>query len=140
MKKLKMIDREECVRCGSPETTKHLLWECYQANKVWSAFNAMMTNIGHYKDCVDSYENIYNHASSSAITTIKLKVIQELIQINRPINWNKEKALSVALEIVNIEKYNSKLNNQIKEFIAKWKTIEANLLKYKTSLSLSYNQ
>jgi hypothetical protein len=29
MKKLKMVDSELCLRCGSPETTKHLLWECF---------------------------------------------------------------------------------------------------------------
>ena len=137
MKKLKMMNSDECLRCGSPETTKHLLWECYQAHKVWIAFNDLLKNIGFPNDCVESYDKIYNHSSSAAITTIKIKTIQELIQIDRPTNWNKERVVSMALEIVNIEKYNSKVNNCLREYNVKWKEIEDNVYKYKLLSSLS---
>jgi hypothetical protein len=130
MKKLKMIDSDECMRCGAPETTRHLLWECFQASKVWEAFNILLSHIGCSNDCVDSYEKIYQHAASSAITTIKLRVIQALIQIDRPTNWNKEKAINIAIEIINIEKYNYKVNNQTDKYMAKWNTIEAKIYKY----------
>jgi hypothetical protein len=131
MKKLKMVDSELCFRCGAPETTKHLLWECFQAYKVWNEYNNMLIYLGLSRDCVNSYDKIYNHASSSAITTIKLKLIQVLIQIDRPTNWNKDNVINAALEIIKIEKYNAKINNHLNKFDAKWKEIENNIYRYK---------
>ena len=135
MKKLKMVDSELCLRCGSPETMKHLLWECFQAYKVWDVFNNMLIYLGLSRDCVNSYDKIYNHAGSSAITTIKLKLIQVLIQIDRPTNWNKDNVINAALEIIKIEKYNAKINNHLTKFKAKWNEIENNIYKYKLSAS-----
>jgi hypothetical protein len=95
----------------------------------------MLIYLGLSRDCVNSYDKIYNHAGSSAITTIKLKLIQVLIQIERPTNWNKDNVIKAALEIIKIEKYNAKINNHLTKFNSKWNEIENNIYKYKLSAS-----
>jgi hypothetical protein len=52
--------------------------------------------------------------------------------MDRPTNWNKEKAINIAIEIINIEKYNYKVNNQTDKYMAKWNTIEHKIYKYKS--------
>jgi hypothetical protein len=131
MKKFKMIESDECLRCGNPETTRHLLWDCHHANNIWTLFNNLLINIGSPQDSVKSYDELYCNASSAAITTLKLKIIQELIQIDRPTNWNKEIILSVILEIIKIEKYISLTNNNLKQYNNKWNSIEDKIYKYK---------
>jgi hypothetical protein len=54
-----------------------------------------------------------------------------MIQIERPINWSKEKVINVALEIINIEKYISVSNNKTTQFNKDWKRFEENIYKYK---------
>jgi len=38
MFKFKMVQSQECDRCGQIETIKHVLWECVRAKKVWDFF------------------------------------------------------------------------------------------------------
>ena len=54
-----------------------------------------------------------------------------MIQIDRPINWNKEKVINVALETIKIEKYISLTNNKLKQYKKDWNRIEENIYKYK---------
>jgi hypothetical protein len=131
MKKFKMVESDECQRCGSQETLTHLLWECYQAKNIWGHFNKLLSNIGCPLDIVNNYDEVFTHASSTAVTIIKIKIIQEMIQIERPINWSKEKVINVALEIINIEKYISVSNNKTTQFNKDWKRFEENIYKYK---------
>jgi hypothetical protein len=126
-----MVESDECQRCGSQETLTHLLWECYQAKNIWGHFNKLLSNIGCPLDIVNNYDEVFTHASSTAVTIIKIKIIQEMIQIERPINWSKEKVINVALEIINIEKYISVSNNKTTQFNKDWKRFEENIYKYK---------
>jgi exonuclease III len=36
MKRFKMIDSDECSRCGNKENLEHLVWECHQSRRIWS--------------------------------------------------------------------------------------------------------
>jgi hypothetical protein len=78
-----------------------------------------------------NYDDIFNHARSAAVSTIKIKIIQEMIQIDRPINWNKEKVINVALKIIKIKKYISLTNNKFKQYKKDWNRIEESIYKYK---------
>jgi hypothetical protein len=55
---------------------------------------------------------------------IRIKIIQELIQIRRPINWNMENIRSVVEELVRIERHNYKEKHQTNQFENKWKFVK----------------
>jgi hypothetical protein len=59
MKKFKMVESDECQRCGSQETARHLLWECYQAKNIWRHINKLLSNIGCPLDTVNNYDDIF---------------------------------------------------------------------------------
>jgi hypothetical protein len=50
-----------------------------------------------------------------------MKIIQEMIQIDRPKNWDKTKVIESIKTIMNIEKYNSIKYKQESKFYNKWK-------------------
>ena len=51
---------------------------------------------------------------------IKAKVIQALIQIERPMNWNREKLLDTIKDLINVERYNAVVSRTIHKFNLKW--------------------
>ncbi len=51
------------------------------------------------------------------MTIVKAKIIQALIQIERPINWDRERLLDTIKDLINVERYNavvSKTSNKFK--------------------------
>jgi hypothetical protein len=54
---------------------------------------------------------------------IKIKIIQELIQIRRPLNWNMENIRSVVEDLVKIERHNYNEKHQTNQFESKWKFV-----------------
>ena len=46
---------------------------------------------------------------------IKVRVIQEMIQINRPVGWNINSVWKIANELKRIEKYNLVINHKIEK-------------------------
>jgi hypothetical protein len=42
------------------------------------------------EDLVTSYDKIFTAGSNKIINLIKISIIKELIQIERPVNWKKE--------------------------------------------------
>jgi hypothetical protein len=69
---------------------------------------------------VNQYCDVFKFGQSASINTIKIKVIQELIQIERPINWTVGCFKEIITEIIRIEKYNAISNNAIRKFEKKW--------------------
>jgi hypothetical protein len=53
-----------------------------------------------------------------------MKIIQEMIQIKRPTGWTMETIRKIAMEMKNIELYNSKTNNSIDKMKKKWNMIQ----------------
>jgi len=88
MKKYKMTETDACPRCGMTEDTKHLLWDCSQAKNIWSIYNGFMRKIN--SEQVTMYEDVFTPGSTNSSCLIKIKVIQEMIQIERPKNWSEE--------------------------------------------------
>jgi hypothetical protein len=61
--------------------------------------------MGDEKEEVKSYNNVYKFGQKSVTTLIKIKVIQALIQIERPKNWNDNSMESLVKELINNERY-----------------------------------
>jgi hypothetical protein len=103
MKKYRMRENDECPRCNMTETTKHLLCE----KKIWKLFNDLMNHTENGQECINNYENVFRTCEEPAISIVKAKIIQALIQIERPINWNREKLLDTIKDLINVEEYNA---------------------------------
>jgi hypothetical protein len=115
MYKYKMSQSECCPRCGITETARHLLLECMHAKNIWNLYNQVIKG-----DKVNKYEDLFNIGDSQCEIMIKMKIIQELIQIDRPKNWDKKKIVNVIKNLMNIEKYNAIKNKKILKFNKIW--------------------
>ena len=110
MFKYKMVSNNKCKRCGEVETYKHLLWECREAKNIWQLFNEFLTNINENNEKVHEYDNLFRIGNKGNVSKIKMKIIQGMIQIERPYGWTIEKIKEIAYDIRNIEMYNSTIN------------------------------
>ena len=89
MMKYKMIPDDTCSRCNNTENTKHLLFQCKQVKNIWNIFNAIMVEVKQEGNRVENYDDVYKSCSNPAVSLFKIKVIQSLIQIQRPTNWTR---------------------------------------------------
>jgi exonuclease III len=105
MKKYKMTTTDNCPRCGAKEDTKHLLWNCIHAKTIWSLYNSLMKSANAKE--VEKYEDIFIPGTSYAICLIKIKLIQEMIQIDRPMNWIPENITNIITNLMKIEQQNA---------------------------------
>jgi hypothetical protein len=71
-----MTNSAECDRCGAEESTKHLLWEM-----AWIHLNDILEERNLGFDKIVSYEKIFDFGGATCTTLIKLKIINEFIQI-----------------------------------------------------------
>ena len=102
-----MVSNNKCKRCGEVETYKHLLWECREAKNIWQLFNEFLTNINENNEKVHEYDNLFRIGNKGNVSKIKMKIIQGMIQIERPYGWTIEKIKEIAYDIRNNELYNS---------------------------------
>jgi hypothetical protein len=116
MKKYKMCQTDQCPRCGLVETSKHLLWECAHVQKIWNIYNQVIID-----DQINTYEDIFKVSDSHSNIMIKMKTIQELIQIDRPKNWNRDTLIDKIKGLMNIEKHNAYNLKTIEKYNKKWK-------------------
>jgi hypothetical protein len=123
MKRYKMTPSDQCPRCSQSETTRHLLWECEHSKNIWSLHNDYLNSFGITNSNITEYKHVYNAGTNSGLTMIKIKVIQELIQIRRPLNWNMENIRSVVEDLVKIERHNYNEKHQKNQFESKWKFV-----------------
>jgi hypothetical protein len=124
MKKFKMSENDKCPRCDNVETTKHLLWECSESENIWKIYNNMLTQIKLNNLIVRKYDDLYNMSGNGAINMIKIKIIQEMIQINRPTRWVVTNVKNIASELKNMELYIAIKNGNVSGHDSKWKCIE----------------
>jgi hypothetical protein len=129
MKKYKMTNSDKCIRCDEIENTKHLLWECSHVRNIWTLFNNFMTKLNCDNEKVLTYEDVFIPGKSSSICIIKIRLIQELIQMDRPKNWTDKNIEQICIEIMKIEKYNAIINRTIFKFESKWQNIQNQIMK-----------
>ncbi len=110
-----MTDSDECERCGAPESTKHLLWDCDFSQLAW------IQNFSLELDKIVSYKKIFDFGGNACGTLIKLKIMNEFIQIERPKHLSRSKILSVINILIFTEKYIATKNQKIEKFEERWK-------------------
>jgi len=120
MFKFKMTESQNCPRCGLTESTKHLLWECTESKKLWKCYNEVLTSVNLESRKINCYEDLYRTEIMPILSTIKLKLIQETIQIIRPVNWNKERLLQIITDIRKKEIYNGMISNNSLKVNNRW--------------------
>jgi hypothetical protein len=101
-----MINNSTCERCHEIETTKHLLWGCGESRNIWDLFNSWITNNNLISHTINEYQDIYRIDECAHVCKVKIKIIQEMIQIQRPSGWNMERIILISKDIRNIELYN----------------------------------
>jgi hypothetical protein len=47
MFKYNMTVSPHCPRCGMEETTRHLLWECFESKNIWTIYNVILSDNGN---------------------------------------------------------------------------------------------
>ena len=109
MFKYKMCDNNLCVRCGEVETYKHLLWGCIESRKIWQLYNQFMIQFGYHSTGVFDYSEIFVIESTGLISKLKIRVIQEMIQIVRPSGWTIENIKNILDGLDQMEKYNARV-------------------------------
>ena len=116
-----MSQNNNCQRCNEVETTKHMLWECADAKNIWETFNIILRERNLHNETVNDYSDLYKTNINSAITISKIKLVQCMIQIDRPKGWTKPKVHEVIREIYRFEKYNSVSNGNTLQIERIWK-------------------
>ena len=120
MFKFKMTESPNCPRCDSIESTKHLLWECQDSKEIWNLYNDLLDRCGLGEMRITKYEDLYYTEQCKILSTIKMKIIQEFIQIERPKGWTRERMEKLVTNIRNIELYNSQKNNNLNKVKKEW--------------------
>jgi hypothetical protein len=123
MKKYKMTATDKCPRCDNIEDTRHLLWDCAHVKNIWKIYNRLVQKLNQPSEVMTTYENVYMPGKTPALCMIKIRIIQELIQIERPRNWSEENIQKICIDLLKIEKYNASITRTIPTFLTKWKSI-----------------
>jgi hypothetical protein len=124
MHKFKMTNTPLCPRCGETETARHLLWDCTESKKIWKMYNDILSKQSLGNMGVNEYKDLYKNEQVNVLSTIKMKIIKEFIQIVRPTNWNEMRLTKVIADLKKIEFYNSINLNKINNFNNRWKMFE----------------
>ena len=103
-----MINNNLCERCQQTESTIHLLWGCRESQKIWGLFNIWIANNNQVSSQINEYKDIYSVEDCAHVCKVKIKIIQEMIQIERPSGWNIERINLISSNIKKIEMYNNK--------------------------------
>jgi hypothetical protein len=90
---------------------------------IWTIYNKLNLKINNPNEVVSNYEEIFTPGKSYAMCIIKIKLIQELIQIDRPRNWTSENLKNICVDLMKIEKYNATITRTIPKFHLKWKQL-----------------
>ena len=101
-----MINNNTCERCDQTESTKHLLWDCVESRNIWNLFNIWVTNSNPISNRVNEYQDVFDVDDCAHVCKVKMKIIQGMIQIERPRGWNIDQINLISNEIKKIELYN----------------------------------
>jgi hypothetical protein len=121
MFKYKMVNSPYCPRCGMIENIDHLMWECKESKQIWKCYNEVLNDLGLERMILNKREDLYKTEILSPLSLIKMKIIQEIIQIERPKNWSKNNVHNLIKHIRNIEVQNATDKHETISINRKWK-------------------
>ncbi len=107
-----MMNSDECERCGAEETTKHLLWDCPFSQLAWKNLNSILE---------ENKLGLDKIGGTACFTLIKLKILNEFIQIERPKHLSKSKIYTLINQLINTEKFIAIKNQKLEKFKERWK-------------------
>jgi hypothetical protein len=73
---------------------------------------------------INKYDDVFHTCELAGTSIVKMKIIQEMIQVERPKNWNFEKLETVVRELIKMEKYNANVSRSSLRFERKWNLFE----------------
>ena len=120
MLKYKMVNDNKCKRCGEVETYRHLLWECREARRIWRVHGEYMVSMRQPSGEVHCYEDVFKLGDFGVVSRVKMKVIQEMIQVERPVDWSIGRIKKIVSEIKSIDLYNAAISGKIHIVRRKW--------------------
>ena len=100
LKKFGMTDTEECPRCGSPETIKHLLLECPYVKHIWEICKTFTSIPLNGINPILGYHDFHDKTT----LTIHCEIIRRLLAIDRPITAQPKLVKSVIDRLAIVEK------------------------------------
>jgi hypothetical protein len=124
MFKFGMSGYDDCERCGVKESYRHLFWECHESRKVWRSFNKYMSRTSNSHIKVEKYEDVFDIYQSRVVSIIKVRIIQAMIQIERPKNWIWEIVRKIAMDLKSVETHNSVAHHKLDITKRKWELIK----------------
>jgi hypothetical protein len=121
MFKYKMVTCFLCEGCGISESFKHLMWDCVNVKQSWGNLNTILVRKNLGNDVITDYEDVFNFDKSAATNTIRLKIIQNFIQVERRTLNSEEQIELIITELIKKEKYVAIKNKKVANFQTKWK-------------------
>ena len=115
-----MVKDNKCKRCGEVETYKHLLWECREARRIWRVYGEYMDGADQSSEKVLCYEDVFKIGNFEVVSKVKMRIVQEMIQVERPINWTLENNNKIVMGLKNIELYNAVILGKIQIVKQRW--------------------
>jgi hypothetical protein len=82
-----------------------------------------VSNMGFQNEKLQEYQGIYKISTIGVISKIKIRVIQSMVQIDRPINWTTANILKLTNELKWTELYNAKKVNKLEKTKSKWSIV-----------------
>ena len=99
LKKFGMKDNEDCQRCGSPETIKHLLLDCQYVKNIWEICKKLTSIPGENINAILGYHDFHDRTT----LTIHCEIIRRLLAIERPITAQPKLIKSVLDRLAIVE-------------------------------------
>lgn len=93
-----MTETPNCARCGQIESNKHLLFECKSSSEMWESYNKVMNNTSDDFKQIKSFDDIFDFGGNALVNIVKIKLIQETIQITRPTYWCQGRVENITKE------------------------------------------
>jgi hypothetical protein len=89
---------------------------------MWSVYNTIIKTEFNSSFSINNFEDIFNFDTGTCENRLKLKLINELIQIERPTFWSKSKMMSIIAEMKSLDKYISIKNKRnLEDYKKMWK-------------------
>jgi hypothetical protein len=120
MMKFKMTDSNKCSRCDEIETSKHLLWECREAKQIWEVFNEVIREQTTLTERVQKYEDIFQMHENKVLNMIKVKIMQQSIQIKRISRWTAQACINLITDLRKVEEYGAKKSHKMVQHSMRW--------------------
>ncbi len=100
------------------------MWECFESKRLWNTYNDLLKILNLESEKLDHYEDLFKIELVPILMTIKLKLVQELIQITRPTNWSINRTQNLIIQLRKMEMNNVGNNNNSK-IRKRWENFES---------------